>query len=123
MYPPPSKKHTSSTLPHGRFLGGGGNSKVAIKVGATLGDVPSQVSSSLFLHDNGPKIFRTPNFGHSDFFRSFCTKMVPKNSKCPILAILSSSSLFAPKWSERFGMHNFGHSKFLPVFLHQKALG
>ena len=32
-----------------------------------------------------------------------------------------SSSLFAPKWSKKFRMPNFGHSKFLPVFLHQNG--
>ena len=33
-----------------------------------------------------------------------------------------SPSLFGPKWLEKFGMPNFGHSKFLTTFLYQNGL-
>ena len=56
----------------------------------------------VFLHQNGLKKFRMPNFGCSNFFQSFCTKKKKKKKK--------------------IGTPNFGHSKFLPVFLHQNGL-
>ena len=55
-------------------------------------------------------------------FQDHCLPLqIRINLECLILAIQISCSLFALEGLSKFGMPNFGHSKFLPVFLYQNG--